>query len=309
MLWVLVVPALASARGQTVAIERATGPSDAQRALAEIPQWVFSPFTSAYLRPPGEVYTSLVYENDVVHYRHPDHTFTQEIEYGLSHRVNLAVKNDVERYNGTLQDSSFTLEARYAFAEWGKLPLNPALFAEYKFGIGNILHPEGAPTPARKLDPEELDASKGVPDAYELRLLLSEKFFRRFEWTFTPFFEQEIGGDRRREWGAAQSLLTPVLLPKEKLEAGVDAKFTSSTDNKSRGKPYNSVVIGPTLAWSPTKNIRVDIAPLFGVNHKSPELEFFAVFSCWFGGGESRSSSERESPEAETEPPASMRAR
>src|ERR1700736_4815479 len=38
----------------------------------------FSPTTNAYVLPPGAVYSSLIYENDVVHFRSPDHTFTQE---------------------------------------------------------------------------------------------------------------------------------------------------------------------------------------------------------------------------------------
>lgn len=283
--------------------------------LEELPSWLFSPFTGAYLRPAGEVYASFIYEADVVHYRRPDHIFTEEIELGLSNRINVAVKNAVERYDGTLQDSSLTLETRYALADWGKLPLNPALFAEYKFGTGNILHDEGAPTPGKKLGPHGFDTSMDVPDAYELRLLLSEKFFRRVEWSLTPFFEQEISGDRRREWGIAQSVLAPLLPSSDKLQGGVDVRFSSSSDKMSRGKPYNSCVIGPTAAWTPTRNSRLDLAPLFGVNHKSPELEFFVVFSYRFAGRESRAAEskragrEREGTEAEVEPPTSTRAR
>lgn len=310
----LLAPFITLLPAQPAAEQPATEPAavitDVGRSLAEVPQWVFSPFTSAYLRPAGEVNISLIYENDDVHYRRPDHIFTQELEFGLSHRINLALKNAVERYSGTLQDSSLTVEARYAFADWGKLPLNPALFIEYKFGIGNILHDEGAPTPAKKLGPEGFDTSIEIPDAYELRLLFSEKFFRRVEWSLSPFFEQEIGGDRRREWGIAQSILTPILLSDEKLQGGIDAKFSSSSDKESRGKPYNSFVIGPTAAWKPARNIRLDIAPLFGVNHKSPELEFFAVFSYLFGSGESKAAgTEGTRSEADVEAPASTRAR
>src|SRR5476649_1704293 len=105
----------------------------------------FSPLTNAYVLPPGAVYTSIIYENDVVHFRNPDHTFTQEVEVGLPYRINLAVENGVESYDGDVQDATFSFEARYALADWNKIPLNPTLFAEYKVGVGKILHDEGAP--------------------------------------------------------------------------------------------------------------------------------------------------------------------
>jgi len=50
--------------------------------------------------------------------------------------------------------------------------------------------------------------------------VLSEEFFHRLEWALNTFFEQEIGGDRRREWGIAQSVVTPLLPSHEKLKVG-----------------------------------------------------------------------------------------
>jgi len=245
----------------------------------------FSPITNAYVLPPGQVYASLIYENDVVHFRSPDHHFTEEVEVGLPYRINVAVENDVQRYDGTLQDGTFSFEARYAFADWDKIPLNPTVFAEYKIGIGRILHDEGAPTPAQKFGPGGFDTSIEIPDAYELRLLLSEEFFGRVEWALNTFFEQEIGGDRGREWGIAQSVVTPFLLAHEELKGGFEFQFRSFSDKTSRGTPYDNFVIGPTAAWKPSRNTRFDVSPLFGVNHKSPEVQFFAVFSYLFGPG------------------------
>src|ERR1700719_1943248 len=83
----------------------------------------FAPLTNAYVLPPGAVYSSIIYENDVVHFRNPDHTFTQEVEVGLPYRINLAVENGVESYDGDVQDATFSFEARYALADWNKIPL------------------------------------------------------------------------------------------------------------------------------------------------------------------------------------------
>ena len=147
-------------------------------APAAFSQSRFAPLTNAYVLPPGEVFTSVIFEGDAVHYRSPDYHWTEECEVGLPWRINVAVETDIQRYDGDLQVSTFSLEGRYAFADWNKLPLNPTFFTEMKFGIGDILHDEGAPTPAHKFGPGGFDNSQSIPDAYELRLLLSQDFFR-----------------------------------------------------------------------------------------------------------------------------------
>ena len=175
----------------------------------------FAPLTNAYVLPPGEVYTSAIYELDAAHYRKVDHNFTNELEVGLPWRFNVAIENSFENFGGTTQETSFSFEGRYAFADWDKIPLNPTVFSEYKIGIGNVLVDEGAPTPGRRFGPHGFDQSQKLPDSYELRLLLSEEFFGRIEWAMNTFLENETSGDRGREWGVAQSFLTPVFLPRE----------------------------------------------------------------------------------------------
>jgi hypothetical protein len=277
----------------------------------------FSPTTNAYVLPPGAIYASLIYEDAVVHFRRPDHDFTVETEVGLPYRINVAMETDIEHYADETQLRSFSLEGRYAFADWNKIPLNPTIFAEYKFGGGRILHDEGAPTPGRKFGPGGFDTSMETPDAYELRLLLSQDFFDRIEWALNGFFEQEIEGDRGREWGIAQSLVTPIHLfhaapplphdnknvqpagvwsPSEELKVGVELLFRSFSDKGTRGTPYNSFIIGPTVAWRPSRNTRLDVSPLFGVNHKSPIMELFVVASYYFGGGTSGAAESGEAP-------------
>jgi hypothetical protein len=197
------------------------------------------------------------------------------------------METDIEHYADETQLRSFSIEGRYAFADWNKIPLNPTIFAEYKVGGGRILHDEGAPTPGHKFGPGGFDTSMENPDAYEVRLLLSQDFFDRIEWALNGFFEQELEGDRGREWGIAQSVVTPFWLAHEELKGGIECLFRSFSDKGTRGTPYNSFVIGPTIAWRPSRNTRLDVSPLFGVNHKSPEVQFFAVLSYYFGGGSS----------------------
>ncbi len=247
----------------------------------------FANLTNAYVLPPYNVYAGLIYEGDALRYDRPDHLFTQEIEVGLPHRFGVAVENEVESFRGHGQDVSFSVEARYALADWDKIPLNPTVFAEYRFGIGNILHDEGIPM---RLDKGEGAAaasqtSAHTPDAIELRLLLAEDFRDKVEWAFNLFFEQEDEGDRGREWGFAQSALIPVLLSHERLKLGLEMQYRNFTDKDSRDQPSQGFVIGPTVAFKPTRNIRFDVSPLFGVTFDAPRVQAFAVLSYTFGPG------------------------
>jgi hypothetical protein len=242
----------------------------------------FSATTTAYVLPPWGVYTALIYEGDAFNDSLPDNLFTQEIEVGLPYRFGLAMENRVEHFNGETQDSFLSVEARYALADWNKIPLNPTLFAEYKFGIGNILHEEGPPPPPG--EEEEGAGPPPLPDAYEFRLMLAQEFCSRFEWAANVFFERENTGDRGREWGFSQSVQTPVWLPHERLKVGVDMKYQNFTVKDTRGSPINRFNIGPSVSFKPTARMRFDLEPLFGVTKDSAAVQVFAIFSYIFGG-------------------------
>ncbi|MEY2489909.1 MAG: hypothetical protein QOC70_1851 [Verrucomicrobiota bacterium] len=246
----------------------------------------FSNLINSYVLPPGAVYAGLIYQGDALHFNRPDHRFTQEIEVGLPYRFGVAVENTVEFFRGRNQERTFSLEGRYAFADWNKIPLNPTIFVEYKAGIGHILHDEGPPVALEKGEAQAfLDEHKPLPDAFEVRLLLAQDFGEHVEWALNAFVEQEVGGDRGREVGFAQSFMFPIILPRERLKIGAEMQFTNFTDAGIRDHPSYRVVIGPTIAWKPSKNTRVDVSPLFGVTRDSPAASVFVVFSMLFGPG------------------------
>ena len=262
----------------------------------------FSNLVAGYVLPPGGIYAGAIFQGDALPYNRPDFTNTQEFEFGLPYRFGVAIENQIESYRGTTQERSFSVEGRYAFADWDVIPLNPTIFAEYKFGIGHILHDEGPPEPLGKGEAQAfLDEQNPLPDAVEVRLLLSEQFFHRIDWALNGFVEQETSGDRGREYGFAQSALTDVLLPYGRLKVGVEMQLTGFTDAGIRGDPSWRYIIGPTIAWKPSRNTRFDVSGLFGATHDAPDASVFAVFSVLFGPGE------RESQEGEA--PASMRNR
>ncbi|HEV8419057.1 MAG TPA: hypothetical protein VGQ43_09980 [Candidatus Udaeobacter sp.] len=246
----------------------------------------FSNAVSAYVLPPWAFFFGELFEGQGFRHGPPDYLFTQEIEMGLPFRFNVAAEAQFERFNGGGGARSVSLEARWALAEWNKIPLNPTLFAEYKFGVGTIRHEEVQP-PMGEGGEEEEEEEGGppkVPDAYEFRLLLAQDFGEHVEWAMNWFFEKENTGDRGREWGFSQAAMTPILLPNERLKVGIEMQYKNTTVKGTRGDPLHSFTIGPTLAWKPTAQTRVDISPLFGCTAGAPVADVFVAFSWLFGG-------------------------
>ena len=243
----------------------------------------FSNTVSAYVLPPWSFFFGELYEGQGFRHGPPDHLFTQEVEMGLPYRFNIAAESQFERFNGGGGAQTVSLEARWALADWNKIPLNPTLFAEYKFGVGTIRHEEVPPPPGGGGEEEEEGGPPKVPDAYEVRLLLAQEFFGRVEWAMNWFFEKENTGDRGREWGFSQAAMTPVLLPNEDLKIGIEMEFKNVTTKDTRGDALNSFTIGPTLAWKPSPHTRLDVSPLFGCTHDSPVADVFVAFSWLFG--------------------------
>jgi hypothetical protein len=249
----------------------------------------FSNLTNAYVLPPGAVYTGLIYQGDSLKFNRPDHMLTQEIEIGLPHRFGIAFENSIENHRGTTQERTVSIEGRYALADWNKIALNPTLFVEYKFGVGDILHDEGPPEEVPKGEGRAfLEEHMKLPDAVEVRLLLAQDFSNKVEWAANLFYEQETSGDRGREVGFSQSLMFPILLSNERLKVGAEMQYISFSDLglREEGTKSARVVIGPTVAWKPSRNSRLDVSPLFGVTDDAPHASVYVVFSMLFGGSE-----------------------
>ncbi len=232
----------------------------------------FSNTTQAYVLPPWAFFFGELFEGQGFRHGPPNYLFTQEIEMGLPYRFGVAAETQFERFNGGGGAQTVSLEARWALADWNKIPLNPTLFAEYKFGVGTIRHEEVPPPPGEggEEEEEEEGGPPKVPDAYEVR------------------------------WGFSQSAMIPVFLPNERLKIGLEMEYKNVTTKDTRGDPLNSFVIGPTVAWKPTASTRLDISPLFGCTDDSPVADVFVAFSWLFGG---------ERGEAEAEAPVSSRFR
>jgi hypothetical protein len=233
-----------------------------------------STLTKSYVLSPFSFEFEGGYEGDIFRHGLPAQLFRQEIEMGLPARFTVGVQNQVEHFAGDTFERSFTLEARYALANWNKLPLNPTISAEYRFGFSDT-----------------------TQDSGELALLISHDFPNLIEWAMNIFVDREFGGRKSTSAGFAQSVEVPVLLPEEKLEVGLEMQYRSGGETIEPDRTIKGLVIGPTLAWRPTKSVRFDLSPLFGCSDHTPALQVFAVFSLSFGG----------TAEREAETPASAR--
>ena len=220
-----------------------------------------STLTKSYVLSPFSFELEAGYDGAFFRHDAPVHLFRQEIEMGLPARFTIGFQNQVEHFSGETRERSFTLEARYALANWNKLPLNPAISGEYRFGLNNA-----------------------SPDSGELALLISHDFPHLIEWAMNIFVDREFGGRQSTSGGFAQSVEIPVLLPEEKLEVGLEIQYCSGGESIGRVGSRKGFAIGPTLAWRPTKNARFDLSPLIGCTDHTPALEVFAVFSFSFGG-------------------------
>src|SRR5438132_7144390 len=240
--WILACVALAilsvpSATGQEMENRQVVVRAEAEElpsaygAPPDLSHGRISTLTKSYVLSPFSFELEAGYEGAVFRHGLPSHLFRQEVEMGLPARFTVGVQNQVEHFAGDTRDRSFTLEARYALANWNKLPLNPAISAEYRFGLSNRL-----------------------PDSGELALLISHDFPHLIEWAMNIFVDREFDGRESTSAGFAQSIEVPVLLPEEKLEVGLEMQYRSGGETTEPGRTMKGLAIGPTLACRPTNN-------------------------------------------------------
>ena len=189
-----------------------------------------------------------------------EHRFSEEFELGLPHRFQLDVYETwkIEPHN-THQDEA-SVEIRYAFADWGRIPMNPTLYAEYTFGTAD-------------------------PDALEVKLLLGDEIGPAWHYGINAICEQGLWGSCATELALSAALGWTVI--DRKLGVGVEGKYSNETEKGSRGDPETSFLLGPSVQWRITPRTHFDLVPLFGLTDDSPRMECWAVLGFDLGPGTS----------------------
>lgn len=192
------------------------------------------------------------------------HRMQEELEFGLPYRMQLDFYYtwylDGE---GKATYDSVAGELRYAFADWGVIPLNPTVYLEYK-----------------QVDP---DAGANV---IESKLLLGEELSRSWHWGMNLIYERELDGEKAEELAVSQAF--SYTLVDRKLSLGVEMKYAEETAVDHRNDPERTFLLGPSLQWRPTDNTHLDLVPLFGLTGEGPDMESYVVFGVDFGPGNSR---------------------
>ncbi len=231
---------------------------------ANQPEWttrrVFAE-TDIYVIPTGEIEFNQFYINSHPRHGTPDNMFESEFEAGLPWRTQFDVELNYSLKDGGGHYDSTLVEVPHALADWGKLPLNPAVDAGWRFNVGK-------------------------PDAFFGRLLLAEEFGKRIHLGATLSFEHQIGGERENtcELDTAVSYV----LVDRKLAAGIellaehdtayDTAFGNEGANGTTFTRATTVMLGPALLFNPSRKTHVGLVPLFGVTRDAPAAEAYFVF-------------------------------
>ncbi len=190
----------------------------------------------------------------------PGHLFQTEIGYGLGNRmqVDLYVNNEHES-PGPTKYIGLQPEFRYAFADWGELPLNPTIYLEYKY-------------------------NHHANDVFEAKLLFAEDLSACLHWGMNLSVEQEINGEREQELAITQAISHDVSTA---LSIGAEFEWQRVTAKGGRDDPEHALYFGPSIQWRPTENVHVDLVPLWGFRD-AHDHRIFLVIGYDFGGAGAR---------------------
>ena len=242
----------------------------AQPAWAERSR--FSSTTSVYVLSPYEMFVGNIWEAIFRRHGKTLHDLTQEVDFGLPHRFEVGVENELGLVGSDAHETSVTAEARYAFANWNAIPLNPAISAEYIFGVGKSVKDTGSDKDLRR-----------QPNAVAVRLLLGQNFGDHFGYGLNVGLQQDVSRDSGREFEISQSVAYGAM--KGKLEFGAEMRYVHNTLQRNP-IDRDELVTGPTIGWKPTRQLRISLAPLFGCTGDSPRVASFVLVSYEFGGAE-----------------------
>jgi hypothetical protein len=190
----------------------------------------------------------------------PQQKFIEEIEIGLPWRMQLDIYADWGHEDGRTLKQDLAVELRWALADWGVIPLNPTLYAEYK----------------------ATDGTYGS-DVYELKLLLGDDFTPRLHWALNFAYERAISRARANEFAISQGISYTII--DQVLSAGLEMqyKYENEQGGRHNASGDRKFGIGPSFQIRPTPNSWINLVCMAGCSAPSPALEGFVIFGYNFG--------------------------
>ena len=236
---------------------------------ASQPEWttrrIFAE-TDVYVIPPGEIEFNQFYISSHSRHEKPGNLFETELEFGLPWRTQFDVEMNYGIEEGNLTYDSTMIELPHALADWGKIPLNPAINAGWRFAAEDS-------------------------DSYIFRLLLAEQFGEKFHFGANLSFERQVSGELETVYELNSALSYPLI--DNKLALGVQLVVEYETaqerefdvdDNawETESEYSTEVLLGPSLLYRPTRNIYLGLTPLFGLTQESPTVEAYFLLGIDF---------------------------
>ena len=179
-----------------------------------------------------------------------------EVSFGLPHRLQFDLYANTQHEDGTTTWVGLQPEMRWAFADWGVLPLNPTLYLEYKW-------------------------NHHANDVAEGKILLGDDLGSGTHWGMNLSCEQELGGSKAQELAMMQAVSWTVV--DRKFSVGLEFEVDRVTEHGARDDPEWEYYMGPSFQWRPTDETHLDIVPLRG-GHDGHDWRLFVVFGIDFGG-------------------------
>ena len=192
-----------------------------------------------------------------------EYRFLEEIAIGLPGRfqVDLYERWNIEGENHEANHEGVQVEGRWAFADWGDIPLNPTIYAEW----------------IERGGPQE------KPNKYEFKFLMADNLLENLYYGSNLILEQETSGERETELGWSHALSTTLI--DRVLLGGFECLVKGTTVEGSRSDQDVSFQIGPSLQLRPTDRTFVDVVGLFGTTGESDDVQMFVIFGYQFSSG------------------------
>lgn len=225
------------------------------------PRWTAQrlfPGTRVYVIPKGEVDIEQWFRFETPKNGGPTTVTTQsEIEFGLPHRLQLDLYATQMHDTGVAGSGSTgaSAEIRYAFADWGKLFGNPAIYLEYT-------------------------TLSGQPDLVEGKLLLGDALAPGWHWGVNLSVEQQTSGTRTTEKQFTAGVSRTVI--DHQLDLGLETRLGWTDARGSRGHYARDLQVGPSLRVRPLPQMHIDFAPLFGTTSDSMKVNSYVIFGWEF---------------------------
>jgi hypothetical protein len=209
------------------------------------PRWTATrrfPGTRVYVVPAGTLGVEWWLEDkqSLAHSRDVRYRSQYEFEMGLGHRLqlDLYLQTEQDGHQQPLRIGAEKVELRYALADWGKIPLNPTLYAEFV-----------------RYD--------GGPPSVELKALFGEELAAHWHMGFNLVWEHWLGGDLTNEYALTTGISYSLVDQRFALGAEVKLETVDHSGDRFAFDEWE-VLAGPSVAWSPVPPMHVLFAPLFG---------------------------------------------